>query len=92
MFSLCFPYFILSKKSRILNGTKLDKILPPTTCLESQCGICGSRKFFSISKGLTVKGVAATPGCSLNPVFSNGPYRVTPHLTYPERLSSKSVS
>ena len=30
-----------------------------------------------------VKGVAAAPGCSRTPVFSNGPYRVTPHLTSP---------
>ena len=28
-----------------------------------------------------LKGVAAAPGCSRTPVFSNGPYRVTPHLT-----------
>jgi len=28
-----------------------------------------------------VKGVAAAPGCSRTPVFSNGPYQVTPHLT-----------
>ena len=33
MFSI-FHFF--KKKSRILNGTKLDKILPPSTCLESQ--------------------------------------------------------
>jgi len=36
------------------------------------------RKSCSLAR---VKGVAAAPGCSRTPVFSNGPYRVTPHLT-----------
>ena len=41
------------------------------------------RKSCSLAR---VKGVAAAPGCSRTPVFSNGPYRVTPHLTSPPCL------